>query len=86
MNEVSIFTTQDCVFCNKLKSLLDVGGIDYIDYDINNDKNNLSFIKIVEITKEDSVPTIIVGKQLIVPNKSFKTIDQAFEIINKLTK
>lgn len=82
--KISIFTTPDCGYCTKLKDKLDEASIEYIDYDINNDKNNLSFGKIVEITKEDSVPTVLVGTQILAPNKSFKTINEAFEIINKL--
>lgn len=84
MKQINIFTQNECPYCNKLMGMLDKEGIDYIDLNINNDKNNLYFEKIVKVTDEDSVPTIVVGTQIIAPNKSFSTIDQAFEIIKNL--
>lgn len=73
-----------CGYCDKLKLLLDDASIDYIDWNINEELHNDRFKKIVNLTHEDSVPTVLVGTQILAPNKSFKTIDEAFEIIKKL--
>lgn len=81
---VTLFTLQKCIFCDKLKAKLNEAEIEFKEFNIDYDKNKLVFEKLVNLTQSENVPTIIVGKQILAPNKSFNTIDEAFEIIQKL--
>ena len=40
--------------------------------------------KIHRLTKSDDVPIIIVNKMVLVPNISFKTINEAIELIKRI--
>jgi glutaredoxin len=84
MTKIKIFTLHNCMFCNKLKDRLDEESIEYDDYNIDINQNKLVFEKIVERTSSENVPTVIVGKQILAPNVSFKTIEEGIEIIKKL--
>jgi glutaredoxin len=63
---------------------LDLLNIEYDKIDVNTKEGEEFFVKIYKITKSEDIPIIIVGKQILVPNISFKTIDNAIEIIKKL--
>jgi glutaredoxin len=71
-----------CEYCDTLKDMLDEKDVEYLEIDVLDKKDE--FEKIVKISGEDSVPTIIVGKQILAPKKTFNTIEEAFKIIIKL--
>jgi hypothetical protein len=48
-------------------------------------ENKAEYDKIFEITKCDDVPIVKVGKNLLLPNTSFKSINECCEIIKKFT-
>ena len=68
-----------CPFCDEMKKYLNEGGIEFIEIDVELNKNKLEFNKIVEISKADSVPIIIVNKKILIPERSFKTIKEGYE-------
>ena len=47
-------------------------------------ENREEYDKIYEITKCDDVPIVKVGKNLLLPNTSFKSIDECCEIIKRM--
>ena len=75
---------KECPFCDEMKGYLDEGDIEYTEIDIGLNSNKVEFRKIVEISKADSVPIIIVDKKILMPDRSFKTIKEGFEITKKL--
>jgi glutaredoxin len=81
---VKLYVIPECQYCDKLKGLLENDGISYEVLDITNEENHEMYEKLSKIGKTDSVPLIIVGKHILSPDVSFKTINQAFEIIKKL--
>jgi glutaredoxin 3 len=82
MKEIRIYTMPDCVYCKKLKSKLENEGIEYYDVDVSDEKNEEEFEKLTKISGNDYVPMILINKKhLLAPDKSFKTIDQAFKLI-----
>lgn len=81
---VRVYTMEGCPYCDKLKGLLKDYNIEFKEIDINDKKYKLEFNKIMEISGADSVPIVIVKKKILIPEKSFMTIEEGFEIIKKL--
>jgi len=80
---VTIYGFNDCPYCSELKDMLKKEGIQFIEVDVNLPENQEEFDKILEVSKAEEVPIIKVGKQLLVPNVSFKTIKEAAELTKR---
>lgn len=78
---VNILTLEQCPYCTTLKEKLNEQNIGYKEYDA--DTYEDLFFKLSEKSGSDSVPMVIVGKDLLVPEISFKTIDRAVELIKE---
>ena len=74
---IKIYTIENCPYCTELKKILTEEGIKFIDVDVNLEENEAEYNQIHEITKSDEVPIVKVGKQLLVPNVSFSSIQEA---------
>ena len=81
---VRLYTMKKCPFCDEMKKYLKEGDIEFMEIDVELHKNKLEFNKIVEISKADSVPILIVNKKILIPERSFKTIKEGFEKVKKL--
>jgi len=82
MSKVRLYTMDGCEYCDTLRDMLDEKDVEYLEIDVLDKKEE--FEKIIKISGEDSVPTIIVGKQILAPKQTFNTIEEAFKIIIKL--
>lgn len=80
---IRIYVIENCMYCNELKDLLTKENIPFMDIDINLLENVKEFDKINAIAKSDSVPIVLVNKRILVPEKSFQTIQEAFNLIKK---
>ena len=80
---VTIYGFKDCPYCTELKDILTAEGIEYKDVDVNLPENAEEFDKIMQISKAEEVPIVKVGKQLLVPNVSFRSIKEAAELTKK---
>lgn len=79
---VIIFTMKGCPWCSKLKEQLDEVGIKYDVRDIQ--EYSEMYDKFAEITESELLPALLIGKQALVPEKSFKTIDEAVSTVQDL--
>lgn len=85
MNQmIKVYSIPDCPYCTELKDLLTKEGIEFKDINVNLSENEVEFNKLHEITKSDDVPVIKVGKRLLVPNVSFKSIKEGYLLTKKL--
>ena len=73
---------KNCGYCVNLKVGLTEEKIQFMYKDIA--KYPDEFNKIVEKTKKELAPTILVNKQILVPTISFNTIEEAINIIKTL--
>ena len=80
---VTIYGFPECPYCTELKTLLTEKGIEFIDINVDLEENKEEFEKILEVSKAEEVPVIKIGKQLLVPNVSFKTIKEAADLTEK---
>lgn len=79
---IVIYGMKKCGYCVNLKTKLVQNNIQFIYRDI--DEYKEEFNKIIEKTKNDLVPVILVEKNILVPSISFNTIDEAVDIIKIL--
>jgi glutaredoxin len=81
---VRIYTMKECPYCTEMKDMFINEGIEYKEIDIDQPKNKLEFNKLVEISGADSVPIMIVGKKILIPERSFFSIEEGFNTVKKL--
>jgi glutaredoxin 3 len=80
---IRLYTIPECPYCTELKDLLIKEGIEFTEVNVNLPENQDEYNRLHEITKSDDVPVVKVGKQLLVPNISFKSIKEGFELTKK---
>lgn len=80
---LKVYTMENCPYCKELKGLLDKEKLDYIEVDINDEKNKEESDTVFKVSKCESVPIVRVGNQLLAPDISFFTIKEAFNLTKK---
>ena len=80
---VKIYSIPECPYCTELKDILTKEGVEFVDVNVNLPENEAEYNKLHEITKSDDVPIVKVGKQLLVPNVSFRSIREAADLTKK---
>lgn len=80
---VRIYSIPECPYCTELKEILTKEGVEFTDVNVNLPENEAEYNKLYEITKSDDVPVVKVGKQLLVPNVSFRSIREASYLVIK---
>jgi glutaredoxin len=81
---IKIYTLSSCPYCNKIKKLLDDANIEYHEINGDSTENDDKFRALSKVTNSLNVPTIVVGKNILVPEISFNKIEEAFDLIKKL--
>lgn len=81
---VRILTVKNCSYCDELKTRLSDMQIDFNEVDIDSEKGKKEVENISKIANTDYVPIVIVKNNVLVPTTSFKTMEQASNIIKKL--
>ena len=83
---VKIYTDENCPYCNKLKVGLNNLNIKFneINVDLPAHKNEVELI--FKLAGERVIPIIAITPSLLVPKKSFNTIDEALQLISNLIK
>jgi glutaredoxin len=67
----------------ELKKILTNEGVKFTEIDVNKPENEEEFNKLYELTKCDDVPMIKVGRQVLIPEISFTTIQEAANLTKK---
>jgi glutaredoxin len=80
---VRLYGFEGCPYCQELKGLYDKNNVDYTYVDVTLDKNEKEFEKVSKITGDESVPVVLVNKTVLAPDKSFKNINEAYELTLK---
>jgi glutaredoxin len=80
---VTIYSIPQCPYCNELKEKLTENNIEFKDVNVFLDENKTEYDAIIEKTKSDEVPIVRVGNQLLVPNVSFHSISEAYDLTKK---
>jgi glutaredoxin 3 len=80
---IKVYSIPQCPYCTDLKEQLTADNIEFEDVNVLLTENQEEYKQVVEKTKSDEVPIVRVGKQLLVPNVSFHSIKEAFELTKK---
>ena len=80
---VRIYSIPQCPYCIELKEKLTESNIEFEDVNVLLPEHSEEYKKIAEKTQSDEVPIVRVGKQLLVPNVSFKSINEAHDLTKK---
>lgn len=83
MKEIKLFGFEGCPYCQEMKELLDKDNMVYTYIDIDLIENAEIVEKVIDNNNIDSVPVIWVGEVLLVPEQSFDTIEEGFELIKR---
>jgi len=81
---IKIYSVPQCPYCTELKTILTNEGVEFIDVDVSLKENEVEYNQIHEITKSEEVPIVKIGKKLLVPNVSFKSIKECSVIVKNL--
>ena len=63
MSDVTVYTTDPCSFCARVKSLLSSHGVEYSEVNLAKDADGR--LELVKLTGMMSFPQVVVGKRLI---------------------
>lgn len=83
MKEIKLFGFEGCPYCQEMKELLENENIAYTYIDIDLIENAEIVENVIDNNDIDSVPVIWVGEVLLVPEKSFDTIQEGFELTKR---
>lgn len=80
---VVVYSIPQCPYCTELKEKLTENNIEFKDVNVFLTENNEEYSEIVKKTNSDEVPIVKVGNQLLVPNVSFNSINEACDLTKK---
>lgn len=81
---VKIFSFSACPYCTELKALLKGANIEFQDVDITLKENEAEFNEVVKITKCSDLPILQVNNQLLIPDTSFRSLNEALSVTKKI--
>lgn len=85
MNEVKLYTMKGCHFCDDMKKKLISENIEYKEIDIRDKDNQAEVKKLLDFSKAENAPIIVIGKTILVPMVSFNSVDDGVKIIKELS-
>ena len=83
---VKIYTDDNCPYCNKLKIGLNKLKINFNEVNVDNMIYKSEVDSIFKMAGERVIPIIVIAPHLLVPKRTFNTIDDALKIISDLIK
>lgn len=89
---VVVYTMRGCPHCHDLKDMLVKEGIDFVDRDIDDNKDEYDIF--VEVTKNDYVPALLIIEEegekyesfLYAPDRDYEELTEAVSIVKKHLK
>ena len=83
-NKIRVFGIEGCSYCEEIKTKLTEGNIEFRYVDIDTTDNQKEVDDVFKVAQSDRVPVIVVNKTILVPEKSFDTIDEAYQTIKRI--
>lgn len=81
--KVRVLGIDGCPYCEEIKQKLTEGNIEHRYIDIDLPENEQEATEVLNYAQSDRVPIIVVNSTILVPEKSFDTIDEAYDIIKR---
>lgn len=84
MSRIKVYYMEHCPYCTELMDGLDGLGFEYEKIDVDSKDGEKKFLKLYKVTHSENIPIIIIDNQVLVPEISFNTINEAISLIEKL--
>lgn len=81
---IRIYTSKECEYCAQLKEGLEKEDLQYFEVDVNDEKYKDECQKVFEFAGVVAIPIILKKPHMLVPTKSFNTIEQAIQLIKSI--
>ena len=81
---IRIYTSKQCEFCKELKEKLKIAELKYTEIDVDDPKNKKEVDSVFKKAGEPVIPIIVFPPNMLVPKKSFQTIDNAIGLIQTM--
>ncbi len=81
---IQIYTSKQCEFCTELKEKLEENQLTYTEIDVDDDKNKKHVESLFKKAGEPVIPIIVIPPHILVPKRSFQTIDNAIDLIHTI--
>ena len=89
---VVVYSMRGCPHCHDLKDMLVKEGVDFVDRDIDDNKDEYDIF--VEVTKNDYVPALLIIEEegekyesfLYAPDRDYEELTEAVDIVKKHLK
>lgn len=81
---IKIYTSKQCEFCTELKEKLTLNELSYHEIDVDDEKNKNEVETIFGKSGEPVIPIIVIPPHILVPKRSFQTIDNAIDLIQNM--
>lgn len=81
---MQIYTSKQCPYCVELTEKLTKLELKFVEIDVDDDKNKESVGLMFEKAGEAVIPIIVISPNIMVPKKSFVTIDNAIDLIQNM--
>ena len=83
-NNVRVFGMEGCSYCKEMKEILEKNNVEYRYVDIDLPDNQEEVAKVFNIAQSERVPVIVANNKILVPEKSFDSLDEAYDIIRRI--
>jgi len=81
---IQIYTSKQCEFCTELKEKLEDNKLKYLEINVDDEKNKKHVESMFKKAGEPVIPIIVIAPHILVPKRSFVTIDNAIDLIQKM--
>jgi glutaredoxin len=85
-SKLRVFGFDECPYCLELKNKLKNNGIEFTYYDIDSENGEKEYNLILKHCESEYLPLIVVDYNILTADKSFSSIDEAYDLIVKLLK
>ncbi len=83
-NNVRVFGMEGCSYCKEMKEILEKNNVDYQYIDIDSPDNQDEVFKVFNVAQSERIPVIVVNNTILVPEKSFDTLEEAYDTIKRI--
>ena len=75
---------EGCSYCKEMKEILENNNVDYRYVDIDLPDNQEEVVKVFNVAQSERIPVIVVNNTILVPEKSFDTLEEAYDTIKRI--
>jgi glutaredoxin len=75
---------EGCSYCKEMKEILEKNNVEYRYVDIDLPDNQDEVFKVFNVAQSERIPVIVANNSILIPDKSFETLEEAYDIIKRI--